>query len=472
MALEVRANTNYHIPEEIPRVCFRCYDIRGLVASDCLTPNLAYAIGLAVGTEALLLSEKTVIVGRDGRLSGPELCDALIAGLLASGIGVVFIGIVATPVLYFATHHLSSRSGVMVTASHNPANHNGFKIVLAGKTLSEQALQKLYQRICQKDFRYGKGKPRAQNLALNYVNYILKRIHLQRKLKVVLDCGNGAAAVVAPTLFEELGCDVVCLYCELDGRFPNHHPDPTIPENLQDLIAKVKAVNADVGLAFDGDADRLGVVTNSGQIIWPDRQIMLFAIDVLRCFPNEHIVFDVKCSRDLAQVITSHGGKPVMWRSGHSIIKAKAFECDAPLAGEMSGHLFFRDRWFGFDDGMYVGARLLEILSRTEQTADELFNALPNSVSTPELKIVIPETEKASFMQRFIAENDFSGAELVTIDGVRMEYADGWALIRPSNTSACLTLRFEAVSQSALENLQTRVKMQVKNINPQLKFDW
>lgn len=470
--MAARENTSYQLPRQIPRVCFRSYDIRGPVDAENLTPELAYAVGLAMGTMAGRQNKKTVIVGRDGRLSGPVICDALIAGLLQTGIDVVFIGIVATPLLYFATHHLPFNSGVMVTASHNPADHNGFKIVMDGKTLSEQDIQQLYQDILKQDFYFApvEGNYSETDVLSDYIQVISGDIKLQRPLKVVLDCGNGAAAMVAPQLFKQAGCDVTGLYCELDGSFPNHHPDPTVPENLQDLIAKVRELDADIGLAFDGDADRLGVVSNSGQIIWPDRQLMLFAIDVLQNFPGSPIIFDVKCSRDLQKVIADHGGTPVMWRTGHSIIKGKAFEINAPLSGEMSGHLFFRDRWFGFDDGMYVGMRLLEILARTDKQLDALFADLPVSISTPELKINIEEAEKIGFMQRFIQQGDFTGAKLLTLDGLRIEYSDAWALVRPSNTSSCLTLRFEAENELALEKIKNRVKTQLLLIKPDISL--
>lgn len=468
--MAAQENTSYQLPENVPAVCFRSYDIRGPVDAANLTSGLAYAIGLAIGTMAQRQNQKSVIVGRDGRLSGPLICDALIAGLLQTGTDVVFIGVVATPLLYFATHHLPFNSGVMVTASHNPANHNGFKIVMDGKTLSDQAIQHLYQGILKQDFLVAatRGHYSETDVLADYIKVILADIKLQRPLKVVLDCGNGAAAIVAPQLFSQSGCEVTKLYCELDGRFPNHHPDPTVPDNLKDLIAKVRELDADIGLAFDGDADRLGVVSHSGQIIWPDRQLMLFAMDVLQHSPESPIIFDVKCSRDLQKVIADHGGKAVMWRTGHSIIKGKAFEMDAPLSGEMSGHIFFRDRWFGFDDGMYVGMRLLEILAKTDKPLDALFADLPVSVSTPELKIAIAEAEKTQFMQRFIEQGDFTDAKLITIDGLRIEYADGWALVRPSNTSSCLTLRFEAENELVLERIKNQVKKQLLIIKPDI----
>ncbi len=471
VVLAAQENINrYQIPDVIPKLCFRSYDIRGAASDSQLSPDLAYAIGLAIGTAALEKSQKTVVVGRDARLSGPALCDGLIAGLLKTGIDVVFIGVVATPLLYFATHYLEPDSGVMVTASHNPAEDNGFKIVLAGETLSDQALQTLYQRICHQDFYVAEtlGQYSESDVLDAYIHRITGDIHLLRPLKIVLDCGNGVAGMVAPRLFEALGCEVTSLYAELDGHFPNHHPDPTVPANLFDLIAKVKAVKADIGLAFDGDGDRLGVVTASGKIIWPDRQLMLFAIDVLQHFPGAPIIFDVKCSRDLGKIIADHGGQPVMWRTGHSIIKAKALASHAPLAGEMSGHLFFRDRWFGFDDGTYVGARLLEVLASQDKAVDEVFAALPDALSTPELKLPMAESDKLGFMQRFIDESEFPNAELITIDGLRIEYSDSWALVRVSNTSPCLTLRFEAAHQAALDRVKRTVVQQLLRLDSNL----
>lgn len=460
----------YAIPTRIPKGCFRVYDIRGPVDADNLTVDLAYAVGLAVGTEVQLQGQREIVVGRDGRLSGPEFSKALSAGLMASGMQVVFIGVVPTPVLYFATYHLSARSGVMVTASHNPGNHNGFKIVLAGKTLTGEGVAALYERIGRRDFCWGQGSYETADITDDYLRTITSRIQLDRALKVVLDCGNGVAGNLAPRLFRALGCEVIELFCEIDGRFPNHHPDPTVPENLHDLMAKVSETQADIGLAFDGDADRLGVVTNRGEIIWPDRQLMLFAIEVLSQHPGAEIIFDVKCSRNLPKIIEHYGGRPIMWRTGHSMIKAKLFLQNAPLAGELSGHIFFKDEWFGFDDGLYVGARLLRILSRDTQSVSDVFGALPNSVNTPELKLPMAEEEKALFMDRLMAEGDFGEAKRITLDGLRLEFTDGFALIRPSNTSPYLTLRFEADNQKALERLQTLVRGQLLKIDATVRL--
>lgn len=460
----------YQVPTRIPKVCFRTYDIRGPVDADHLTPDLAYAIGLAIGSEAKERGESEIILARDARLSGPELVKALCAGLLATGMDVIFIGMVPSPVLYFATHHLSTRSGVMLTASHNPAHHNGFKIVLAGKTLSEEGIETLYRRICEKDFYCGKGQYSTAEVVEDYINTIVERIHLQRPMKIVMDCGNGIAGELAPKLFRKLGCEVIELFCEVDGRFPNHHPDPTVPENLADIIAKVKETQAEVGLAFDGDADRLGVVDSRGEIIWADRQMMLFSLEILKKHPGAEIIFDVKCSQNLPKLIREHGGRPLMWRTGHSLIKAKVFELDSPLAGELSGHIFFRDNWFGFDDGMYVGARLLQILSCDSRSSSEVFAELPNSVNTPELKLPMAEERKAEFMRQLIDSGDFADGEKNTIDGIRVEFNDGWALVRPSNTSPYLIIRFEARDDDALKRIMELLRQELLRVDANLSL--
>jgi len=470
VVLEVPENINYPIPEKIPKVCFRAYDIRGPVDSDNLTPELAYAIGLAVGAEARALDEKEIAVGRDGRLSGAELTAALCQGLLDSGLDVTYIGLVPTPVLYFATHWLTARSGVMVTASHNPGSHNGFKTVLKGRTLTEEGVAAVYQRIYDRSFVAGKGTLSTEDIAADYIKYVTDRIQLARPLKVVIDCGNGAAGEIAPKLFRALGCEVFELYCDIDGRFPNHHPDPTVLENLVDLINKVKEVKADIGFGFDGDADRLGIVVDTGEIVLPDRQMMLFVKEILTHHPGAEIIFDVKCSRHLPKVIAEYGGKPFMWRTGHSMIKAKLFERGGVFAGELSGHLFFKDEWPGFDDGMYVGARLLRILSNEKRPASEIFAALPNSINTPELKLAMPEEKKSEFMRRLVTEGLFADAEKITLDGLRLEFSDGWALVRPSNTSPYLIIRFEAENQAALQRIQELLRQQLLKIDSHLSL--
>jgi len=446
--------TQYQIPATLPIGCFRTYDIRGTTGEEGISNNLAYAIGLALGTEAQLCGVTQVIVGRDGRLTGAELHRAMCVGLMQTGCDVLDIGQVPSPVVYFATHVLSSNTGVMITASHNPRDDNGFKIVLNGKTLSTAGVQQILQRIQRQDFRHGQGALIATEIRQAYFAAVTRRITLAKPLRVVVDCGNGVAGVWVPELYRALGCEVDELFCQVDGNFPNHHPDPTIPENLTALIARVQAVAADIGLAFDGDADRLGVVTNTGEIIWPDRQLMLFARDLLTRLPGSDIVFDVKCSNNLAKVIQQHGGNPIMYRTGHSVLKSKMLEIDAPLAGEMSGHIFLRENWYGFDDGLYVGACLLRILSGFAGTSSALFATLPDSVNTPELKLPMPDADKAFFMQRLLDEADFGAREVLTIDGLRIDYGYGWGLVRPSNTSPYLTMRFEADSEQQLQAIQ------------------
>ncbi len=462
--------TTYAIPASLPKEMFRTYDIRGEASPEGISPDLAYGIGRAIAAELAELGRNEIIVGRDGRLSGPQLKQALIRGLLDSGCDIIDIGVVSSPLVYFATHHLPCDSGVMVTASHNPKDHNGFKVVLGGKTLSTEGVQGLYQRIANEKFIDGKGLMREYDIKPDYVNCITQNITLKRPLKVVIDCGNGAGSVIAPELYRALGCDVVELYCELDGNFPNHHPDPTIPENLEMIIKTVRDTKADLGLAFDGDADRVGVVTDQGEIIWPDRQMMLFAQDVLSRVPGAEIVFDVKCSSNLGKVITANGGTPVMYRTGHSILKAKMLDIGSPLAGEMSGHIFFKEGWFGFDDGVYVGVRLMEIISKGQQSIAEIFSELPNSVHTPELKLPMPEEKKADFMRRLLNSSDFGDAERITIDGLRLDFGFGWGLIRPSNTSPYLILRFEADTEEQLNQIKNLFCEQLLKLDADLQL--
>ena len=392
---------------------FRAYDIRGVVG-ETLTADIISTIGQAIGSQIRAQGEHTVIIARDGRLSGPEFSQVLAQGLQACGCDVLDIGAVPTPVLYFATHILSTSSGVMLTGSHNPANYNGLKIVIKGETLAEQGIYNLYERIKARDFSSGAGRYDRKEFVSSYIDRITQDVKLKRKLKVVIDCGNGIAGHVAPQLMRALGCEVSELFCEVDGDFPNHHPDPSVPENLQDLINAVKTQQADVGLAFDGDGDRLGVVSNQGEIIWPDRQLMLYAIDVLKRQPGAQIIYDVKCTRHLAGIIEQHGGQPLMWKTGHSLVKAKLCETGAPLAGEMSGHTFFKERWYGFDDALYTAARLLEILAQDSRSCGEIFAALPDSVNTPELKLMLPEERKFIFMEEFKAKVNFPAAKVTT----------------------------------------------------------
>jgi phosphomannomutase/phosphoglucomutase len=455
----------YSIPQQLPLDIFRTYDIRGEVSETSVNENIAFAIGLAMGTESLLVNQTEIIVACDARLTGASLKKALITGILETGCNVVDIGLGPTPMVYFATHFLPSRTGIMVTASHNPSHHNGFKIVLNGKTLSEVGIQKLVTRIQQRDFSSGEGTLRTQHIIPDYIDAICKNLTLKKPMKIVIDAGNGAASEIAPIVFRRLGCEVIELFCQYDGRFPNHHPDPTIPDNLNDIIAAVKREKADLGLAFDGDADRLGFVTNKGEIIWPDRQMMIFSKDVLSRNPGAKIIFDVKCSRVLPQMIKQLGGQPIMWKTGHSILKAKMIEERAPLAGEMSGHIFFQDGWYGFDDGIYVGARLTSILSEDNRTVSEIFHALPQTVNTPELKLPMPEEKKSDFMQRLLATGEFPGAEKITLDGLRVEWDFGWGLIRRSNTSPYLILRFEADTQQNLEKIKAIFREQILKID-------
>ncbi len=450
---------------------FRAYDIRGVLGKT-LNADVARLIGRAIGSEMASRGLKTIAVGRDGRLSGPSLSAALIEGLRAAGADVTDIGAAPTPVLYFATQHLNLGSGVMVTGSHNPPDYNGFKIVLGGETLAEDAIQKLYKRIAEKDFTNGAGQLEKHDLAGEYIERIAGDVRLHRPLKIVIDCGNGIPGAIAPQLFERLGAEVIPLFCEVDGNFPNHHPDPSDLHNLEDLILTVKQIKADLGIAFDGDGDRLGVVTPAGEVIFPDRTLMLFAQDVLSRNPGATIIYDVKCTGKLAPVIEAAGGAPLMWRTGHSLIKGKMRETGAALAGEMSGHFFFKERWYGFDDGLYAGARLLEILSGDSQQRmpQQIFESLPNSVSTPELKIELTEGEHYKFIERFKKEAKFDGAEINTIDGVRADWADGWGLVRASNTTPVLVLRFDAENMDVLKRIQNVFRAQRLAINPKLKL--
>ncbi len=455
----------------VSRSMFRTYDIRGVLGKT-LNNDVARLIGRAIGSEMASRGLKTIAVGRDGRLSGPSLSAALIEGLRAAGANVTDIGAAPTPVLYFATYHLGLSSGVMVTGSHNPPDYNGFKIVLGGETLSEDAIQKLYTRIVEKDFASGEGQLEKRDLKTDYVERIAGDVRLHRPLKIVVDCGNGIAGAIAPELFERLGAEVVPLFCEVDGNFPNHHPDPSDPHNLEDLILTVRQIKADLGIAFDGDGDRLGVVTPAGEVIFPDRTLMLFAQDVLTRHPGATIIYDVKCTGKLAPVIEEAGGVPLMWRTGHSLIKGKMRETGAELAGEMSGHFFFKERWYGFDDGLYAGARLLEILSADllQRLPQEIFESLPNSVSTPELKIELAEGDHYKFIDRFQKEAKFEGATINTLDGVRADWPDGWGLVRASNTTPVLVLRFDADSMDTLKRIQNLFRVQLLAINPKLKL--
>jgi len=442
---------------------FKAYDIRGIVGKT-LTIETARGIGQALGTQARQSGLATIAVGRDGRLSGPALAGALAEGILAAGVNVVDIGCVPTPVTYFAAHHLKTGSCVSVTGSHNPPDYNGFKMVLGGETLYGERIQDLQRRLATADFLTGKGTLTHTDVHQAYLDRIVQDVELTRPMKIVVDCGNGAAGKLAPALFSRLGCEVIELFCEIDGNFPNHHPDPSKPENLIDMQRVLRETDAELGIAFDGDGDRLGVVTKDGEIIYPDRQLMLFAADVLTRQPGATILFDVKCSRWVAESIRYQGGKPLMWNTGHALIKAKLKETGAPLAGEMSGHIFFNERWYGFDDGLYAGARLLEIVSRWKD-ANWPLKHLPNAVSTPEINIGMQEGEPHALVARLKAEGRFPGAhEIITIDGVRAEYPDGFGLARASNTTPVVVLRFEAETQAALARIQQEFKTAIETV--------
>lgn len=445
---------------------FRAYDVRGVVGST-LNESIVYQIGLAIGSEATARGQKTVVVGRDGRLSGPSLSTALMDGLRAAGQDVVDVGMVPTPTLYFATYHLGFPSGVMVTGSHNPADYNGFKIVLAGETLSGDQITDLYRRIAEKDFSQGEGSYRAVSIDDDYVNRITGDVKLAKPMKVVVDCGNGVTGELGPRLAKALGCEIIPLFTEIDGNFPNHHPDPGKLKNLQDCIKAVKEHGADLGLAFDGDGDRVGVITNAGHVVFPDRLMMLFAQDVCGRNPDAQIIYDVKCSRLLAPAISKAGGKPMMWKTGHSLIKAKMKESGALLAGEMSGHIFFKERWYGFDDGLYSACRLLEILSNADCDADTLFKRFPEDVSTPEINIEVTDAGKFTIVEA-LQKLDFPGGDKSTIDGVRVDFPDGWGLIRASNTTPVLVLRFEAETTEALERIRSLFQARLSEVDSSL----
>ena len=456
---------------DVSESLFRAYDIRGVVG-DTLTVDVAYDIGRAFGSEALQRGEQTIVVGRDGRSSSPELSGALIQGLCDTGRDVIDLGQVSTPLVYFATHYLSTRSGVMVTGSHNPPSYNGVKMVLQGDALSEDAIKKLYQRIISGDYATGeRGSVSKQDLLADYTARIAGDVELLRPLKVVIDCGNGVAAAVATPLLRSLGCEVAEeLFCDVDGRFPNHHPDPSQPENLSHLIAAIQQHDADIGIAFDGDGDRLGVVDSHGNIIWPDRLMMYFAQDLLVTNPGGLMIYDVKSSRHLQMVIEESGGKGMMWKTGHSLLKAKVKETGALLGGELSGHFCFNDRWFGFDDAFYAMARLLELLSKNHSSTHDVFDQLPQALVTPELKINLEEGEQHRFMAELKKKPQFPGAKLTTIDGIRADFPDGWGLIRASNTTPSLTLRFEADNEESMARIQAVFRSVVLRVSPEIQL--
>ncbi|MCP8899974.1 phosphomannomutase/phosphoglucomutase [Gilvimarinus xylanilyticus] len=457
---------------EVPKHLFRAYDIRGKV-SDGLTAELAHSVGLALGSEAQDQGETSIVVARDGRIHSPELCQALVEGIRASGCDVINIGVVPTPLMHFAVCEMpETNSGVMVTASHNNADYNGFKMVINGETLSEKAIEDIRSRIERRHYLEGEGKETHEEITPDYIDRIFSDVALAGQISVVIDAGNAVTGVVAPQLFEELGCDVIPLHCELDGNFPNHQPDPTIEANLQDLLAKVKDTGADLGLAFDGDGDRLIVVTPAGRIIWPDQLLMLFAKDILSRNPGADVLFDVKCSKQLNQLISSYGGRPIMWKTGHSHMKHKMLETGALIGGEYSGHIFIKERWYGFDDGLYAAARLLEIITLRDQAIDDIFAAFPMLPNTPEIRVAVPEAEKFALIDQLIEQGNFQNGKPTTIDGLRVDFSKGWGLVRASNTGAEITLRFEADSEETLAKIQKLFKRELLKVNKNLQLDF
>jgi phosphomannomutase/phosphoglucomutase len=438
-----------HLPGEI----FKAYDIRGVVGKT-LTAPVVRAVGQALGTLAFERGRDTLVVGRDGRLSGPDLASALAEGIRASGANIIDIGLVTTPMTYFAAQHLDTQCSVMVTGSHNPPDYNGLKMVIAGDTLAGDDIQALKARIEAGALRHGAGGARDADIATAYLDRIVGDLRLARPMKIAIDCGNGVAGAYAPELFRRLGCEVTELFCDVDGNFPNHHPDPSQPKNLQDLIRCLATSDNELGLAFDGDGDRLGVITRNGTIIYPDRQLMLLAADVLARNPGATVIYDVKSTRNLQPWIVRHGGTPLMWKTGHSLIKSKMKQTGALLAGEMSGHTFFKERWYGFDDGLYAGARLLEIVSRHADPGAVL-SSLPDSISTPELNVACAGASAHQLIAAMAETAEFPGAaNIIRIDGLRVEYADGFGLARASNTTPVMVLRFEADNEPALKRIQ------------------
>ncbi|MEW5905034.1 MAG: phosphomannomutase/phosphoglucomutase [Pseudomonadota bacterium] len=452
---------------DIPASIFKAYDIRGIVGHT-LSADSVERIGHAIGSEAVSRQQHSIVLGRDGRLSSPELAAALARGIQQSGISVIDLGRVTTPMAYFAAFHLQTRCAVMVTGSHNPPDYNGLKMVLAGETLSGATIQRLRTRIEHDELTHGSGSYRQYDISADYLARIVGDIRLARPLRITVDCGNGVAGDFAPRLYRALGCEVSELYCEVDGRFPHHHPDPSEPHNLHDLIVALRNNGGELGLAFDGDADRLGVVTKDGRIIYPDRQLMLFAADLLKRHPGAQVIFDVKCTRKLFPWIRQHGGQPSLWKTGHSLMKARMQETGALLGGEMTGHFFFQERWYGFDDGLYAGARLLEILSHASDPSAVL-NALPDALSTPELHIATAEGENHALISRLQQEAHFRAAQdIITLDGLRVEYADGFGLMRASNTTPAIVLRFEADDAAALARIQQDFRKVLLDAAPEL----
>ena len=446
---------------------FKAYDIRGIVGKS-LTADIVEQIGRAIGTEALAAGDRAVVVGRDGRLSGPTIAGALMEGICATGCDAVDIGMVPTPLTYFATQALDIGSAVSVTGSHNPPDYNGLKVMIGTHTLAAERIQDLRKRIENREFSVGTGQRRAEDVFPEYMRRVVADVRLKRPLRVVTDCGNGVAGMAAPQLMRDIGCEVVELFSEVDGTFPNHHPDPSVADNLAPLIKAVHREEADLGVAFDGDGDRLGVVTDTGQVIWPDRQMILFAQDILSRNPGAKIIYDVKCTRLLPAAIKHAGGDALMWKTGHSFIKAKLRETGGAFAGEMSGHLFFKERWYGFDDALYAAARLCEVLSNDSRLPSAVFAEIPDTVNTPELRIEMQEGEHHALVGELVAEGDFSGGQICNIDGVRVDFGDGFGLARASNTTPTVILRFEADTEAALRRIQNLYREQILALRPGL----
>ena len=456
-------------PESIPASIFRAYDIRG-IADQQLTTQSVKRIGQAIGSEALDQDIATLLVGYDGRLSSPSLSIALIEGIRSSGCNVVSIGLVPTPLLYFATFMTDYTSGVMLTASHNPANYNGLKIVFNQTSLADNQIQTIRTRIENDQLRTGSGGFTELEVDRSYIDDVCSRIQLSRPLKIVIDCGNAVPGKIAPTLLQELGCNVHPIFCEIDGSFPNHHPDPTVPENLTVLASTVLEKNADIGIALDGDGDRVGIVTNRGNFVDADRLLMVLVQSILPNYSGRTVVFDVKCSSKLVTLVEQFGGSPVMHRSGHSFMKQKMQETNAILGGEFAAHIFIKDNWFGFDDGLYVAARLLKIISESATSSDEIFNQYVTGFSTPEIKVEVREERKFSLMDRLLELANFPAAKLITLDGLRVEYPDGWGLVRASNTSPALLLRFEADSEEKMIEIQTQFRSLILSADKNLEI--
>jgi phosphomannomutase/phosphoglucomutase len=454
-----------------PTEIFKAYDIRGVVGQT-LTEPLVEQIGWAIGDSAIAAGDHAVIIGWDGRPSGPGLANALSVGIQSAGCHAVKIGMVPTPVTYFASQYLKIGSAVSVTGSHNPPQYNGLKIVIAGQTLAGQEILDLGHHMLSRKDAVQRGDVRTKSVTTAYIDRVSSDIKMARPLRIAVDSGNGVAGIIAPLLYRKLGCEVIELYSEVDGQFPNHHPDPSQPENLQDLKEVVTKEKVDLGIAFDGDGDRLGVISPDGEIIWPDRQLLLFANDILNREPGAEIIYDVKCSRLLPAAIQNAGGRATMWRTGHSYIKAKLKESGAALAGEMSGHIFFQDRWYGFDDAIYAGARLCELLAQRNESTEIIFKSLPNTINTPELRLEMDEGDQHQLIRELADSADFPGANVTKIDGIRVDYDDGFGLARASNTTPTVIFRFEADNVRALQRIQSEFRIRIQALRSELQLPY